>query len=105
MNLKPGRIAVAIAALGTLFSPAALYAQSCAMCYQNAAASGPRTIAALKQGILVLLFPPLFIFCGILGLAFSRRNAFAQGEAEYENDIDTATPPAEHEEIEIPLYD
>lgn len=59
-----------------LLSPAALYAQSCAMCYQSAAASGPRTIHALKAGILILLFPPVLITAGIVCLAYSRRNKF-----------------------------
>jgi hypothetical protein len=57
-------------------SPAALYAQSCAMCYQSAAASGPRSIHALKAGILILMFPPLLITAGIVYLAYSRREKF-----------------------------
>jgi hypothetical protein len=91
--------ASALAALTFFLSPASLYAQSCAMCYQNAAASGPRLITALKNGILVLMFPPLMIFCGILGLAFRRRDSFAE-ESQPEAD----TPP-DSNEIEIPLYD
>jgi hypothetical protein len=70
------------------------------MCYQSAAASGPRMIAALKSGILVLIFPPMIIFGGILGLAFSRRNSFAC-EPQPQPDL----LPEAHEEIEIPLYD
>lgn len=57
-------------------SPAALYAQSCAMCYQSAAASGPRTIHALKAGILILMFPPVLITAGIVYLAYTRRDKF-----------------------------
>jgi hypothetical protein len=66
----------AIACGIALFSPAALYAQSCAMCYQSAAASGPRTIHALKAGILILMFPPLLITAGIVYLAYTRRDKF-----------------------------
>jgi hypothetical protein len=55
-------------------APSALYAQGCAMCYQNAAAAGPRTAEALRHGILVMLFPPLFIFAGIIVMAHRRRN-------------------------------
>ena len=98
--LTTRRLAAFLAALAFLCSPAALYAQSCAMCYQSAAASGPRTITALKHGILVLLFPPLLIFGGILGLAFSRRNSFAD-----QDDLESETPSAADDEIEIPLYD
>lgn len=96
------RFASALAVLAFMFSPAALYAQSCAMCYQNAAASGPRLITALKHGILVLLFPPLLIFAGILGLAISRRNSFASDE---QPEPDSGTPPIESSDVEIPLYD
>ena len=71
-------MARAVAALLLLTSPAALYAQSCAMCYQSAAASGSRSIHALKLGILILMFPPLLIAAGVLYLAYSRRNQFNQ---------------------------
>ena len=70
-NLK--RSAVCVMAF---LSPAALYAQSCAMCYQSAAASGPRTIHALKAGILILMFPPVLITAGIVYLAYTRRDKF-----------------------------
>jgi hypothetical protein len=66
----------AAACVAALFSPSALYAQSCVMCYQSAAASGPRTIHALKAGILILMFPPVLITAGIVYLAYSRREKF-----------------------------
>jgi hypothetical protein len=66
----------AAAALIVVASPAALYAQSCAMCYQSAAASGPRSIHALKMGILILMFPPLLITAGVAYLAYTRRDQF-----------------------------
>jgi hypothetical protein len=67
-----------LAALGVLANPAALYAQSCAMCYQTAANSGSRFIQALKAGILILLFPPLLIGTAIVVIAYRKRNQFAQ---------------------------
>lgn len=66
----------AAACVAAVFSPSALYAQSCVMCYQSAAASGPRTIHALKVGILILMFPPLLITAGVVYLAYSRRDKF-----------------------------
>lgn len=66
----------AAACAAVILSPSALYAQSCAMCYQSAAASGPRTIHALKAGILILMFPPLLITAEIVYLAYSRRDKF-----------------------------
>jgi hypothetical protein len=56
--------------------PASLGAQSCAMCYQSAASSGPRTIHALNTGILVLMFPPAVITFGLFYLAYKKRDTF-----------------------------
>lgn len=50
-------------------------AQGCAMCYQNAAATGPRGRAALQHGILILLVPAVGLFAGILALLCRRRVA------------------------------
>jgi hypothetical protein len=49
-------------------------AQSCAMCYQSAAATGPQGGAALRHGIMILLFPTISLFVGMLGLIYRRRN-------------------------------
>lgn len=46
------------------------------MCYNNAAAAQAAGISALRHGILVLLFPPLAMFGGILGLAWKRNRRF-----------------------------
>ena len=43
-----------------------VFAQGCASCYTTAAAGGPQTAHALRNGILVLLFPPTVIFAGII---------------------------------------
>jgi hypothetical protein len=51
-----------------------VFAQSCAMCYQGAAASGAQGGAALRHGILVLLVPSLGLFVGIFALIYRRRN-------------------------------
>jgi hypothetical protein len=49
-------------------------AQGCAMCYQSAAATGAQGGAALRHGIMILLFPTISLFVGILGLIYRRRN-------------------------------
>jgi hypothetical protein len=49
-------------------------AQSCAMCYQNAAASGGQGISALQHGILILFIPAVGMFGGILLLLYNRRH-------------------------------
>ena len=65
-----------LTALAFIASPASLGAQGCAMCYQNAAASGPRTIHAINTGILILMFPPAVITFGIFYLAYKKRDTF-----------------------------
>jgi hypothetical protein len=65
-----------VAVLAAVASPAALYAQSCAMCYQSAAASGPRSIHALKVGILILMIPPMLITAAVFYLAYTKRDQF-----------------------------
>jgi hypothetical protein len=71
------RVGVAIASYSVAISKAA--AQSCAMCYQNAAASGPQGKAALQHGILILFIPAVSIFGGILCLLYSRRHVSYRG--------------------------
>jgi cbb3-type cytochrome oxidase subunit 3 len=57
------------------------FAQGCAMCYNNAAAAKASAIQALRSGVLILLFPVLILFIGILVAAFRSRNRFNQAEA------------------------
>jgi hypothetical protein len=55
------------------FAPSAA-AQGCAMCYQNASASGAQGARALRHGILILMLPTLTLFTGIFALIYRRRN-------------------------------
>ncbi len=64
------------AAFLTVAVPA--FAQNCPLCYTQAAASGARFIAALRNGILVLIIPPMFMSVGITWLAYRKRNRFRQ---------------------------
>jgi hypothetical protein len=57
-----------------LASNAACYAQSCALCYTQAAGAGHRLIQGLRTGILVLIVPPMFMSVGITVLAYKKRN-------------------------------
>ena len=66
-------LAVGLAVLLTQLAPHAA-AQGCAMCYQNAAASGAQGRAALRHGILILMLPALTLFLGICGLIYHRRD-------------------------------
>ncbi len=49
---------VVLVGLVILLAPAPAFAQNCALCYTQAAASGSRMIQALKSGILILIAPP-----------------------------------------------
>jgi hypothetical protein len=64
------------ALLAALMIPALTFAQSCALCYSQAAGSGARLIQALRSGILVLVFPPMLICIGIAVMAYRKRNQF-----------------------------
>lgn len=59
---------------GALVSASSAFAQGCALCYADAAASGPQTQAALRHGILVLMIPPMIIFAGFFFLLYKRSN-------------------------------
>jgi hypothetical protein len=64
------------ALVAALMMPALTFAQSCALCYSQAAGSGARLIQALRSGILVLVFPPMLICIGIAVMAYRKRNQF-----------------------------
>ena len=61
-------------AFATLASALGAAAQGCAMCYQNAAASGAQGSATLRHAILILLVPAAALFIGVFGLIYLRRN-------------------------------
>src|SRR5438270_12722362 len=67
-----------VTALALLVSPLSLYAQSCALCYQTAANSGTHFIQALTHGILILLFPPLFIGTIVAIVAYRESTQYAE---------------------------
>ena len=65
-----------------LASNTAAYAQSCALCYTQAAGAGHRFIQGLRTGILVLIVPPMFMSVGITILAYKKRNRTNDKKAE-----------------------
>jgi hypothetical protein len=69
------------AGMGLLAIPLALGAQSCPLCYQSAASSGPHFIQALRNGILILFFTPLLILGAIFYAAYRKRNQFNSTES------------------------
>jgi hypothetical protein len=78
MNRAARFAARMIALITALAVPAFTYAQSCALCYTQAAGAGSRMIAALKSGILILVAPPMLICLGIAWMAYKKRNQFSE---------------------------
>jgi hypothetical protein len=60
---------------------ARMAAQSCASCYTTAAAAGPRTVHALRNGILLLLVPSLLLFGALVAIALRWRSQQQQSIA------------------------
>jgi hypothetical protein len=69
---KISRFVLLLLALAVV--PLAARAQGCALCYQSAAAAGPRAIKALRNGIVILIIPPMFVCSAITLLVYRRRN-------------------------------
>ena len=72
-----------VLALFVLVLPASLQAQSCALCYTQAASSGARMIQALRSGILILIVPPTLATVVLIFVVHHKRNQIRHGaEAE-----------------------
>jgi hypothetical protein len=65
----------------TWLSSSLAFAQGCAMCYNNAAATKASGQQALRSGILILMIPPLVMLAGIFVAALRRRNKFFGDDA------------------------
>lgn len=73
-------IAVALAGIFILLAPAPAWAQSCALCYTQAASSGSRMMQALKSGILILVTPPTVGSIGVILVMYRKRNQVRRTE-------------------------
>ncbi len=78
----PGILAIALAAFFLVLAPMPLSAQSCALCYTQAASSGARMIQALKSGILILIAPPTFMTVGVIFVCYRKRNQTRENSGE-----------------------
>jgi hypothetical protein len=65
---------LALAGLFILLAPIPAFAQSCALCYTQAASAGARMIRALQSGILILVFPPTLGSIGMIFVVYRKRN-------------------------------
>ena len=71
-----------------LLAPIPAFAQSCALCYTQAAGAGHRFIQGLRTGILVLIVPPMFMSVGITVLAYKKRNRTNEKKESDKSDND-----------------
>ncbi len=67
-------LAAALVAAILFLAPLPASAQSCALCYTQAASSGARMIQALKSGIIVLIAPPTLMSVGVIFVCYRKRN-------------------------------
>ena len=63
-----------IIALFAVAAPIPTLAQSCALCYTQAASSGSKMIQALRSGILILIIPPTIGTVGLIFVVHRRTN-------------------------------
>ena len=89
---------IALVGLIILLAPAPAFAQSCALCYTQAASSGSRMIQALRSGILILIAPPTFMTVGMIFVCYRKRNQTRddtgdESDRKWNNDSSDDPPP------------
>ena len=67
-------ILMSLAGLVVAVAPLTAAAQSCALCYTQAASAGSRMIQALQSGILILIAPPTLASIGMIFIVYRKRN-------------------------------
>src|SRR5258706_2716729 len=75
-------LGIARVGLVVLLLPIPAFAQSCALCYTQAASSGSRMIQALKSGILILIAPPTFMTIGLFFVCYRKRNQTREDDSD-----------------------
>ena len=78
-------LAFGLLALIVLVFPLPAFSQGCALCYTQAASSGAKMIAALKNGILILVIPPTLGSIGMVFLVHRKRNQIRRDESGVES--------------------
>jgi hypothetical protein len=74
------RAALTLLTVMILASAVPALAQSCALCYTQAASSGRQMIEALRSGILILVIPPTLGTIAFLFLVRHRRNQIRRAD-------------------------
>ena len=88
----PIRLVLIVVGVVVLFaSSLPAMAQSCALCYTQAASAGSRMIEALKSGILVLIVPPTLMSIGMVFIMYRNRHRFRNAAISKRTDLPIAT--------------
>ena len=77
---------IVVATLVLLATPLPARAQSCALCYTQAASAGARMIQALRSGILILIVPPTLMSIGMIFIVYRKRNQVRETTGTAESD-------------------
>jgi len=77
-------LALGLLAFAVLVFPLPAFPQGCALCYTQAASSGAKMIAALRNGILILVIPPTLGSIGMVFLVHRKRNQIRRNESGVE---------------------
>ena len=76
-RMRVGRplLLIGVVLIGLLLAttPRSTAAQSCALCYTQAASSGNQMIQALRSGILILIVPPTLLSVGMIFVLYHKR--------------------------------
>lgn len=83
----PTRFTGIAGALLLFATPLPALAQSCALCYTQAASAGVRMIQALQSGILILIVPPTLVSIGMIYIMYRNRNRFRDMASAAESDF------------------
>jgi TRAP-type C4-dicarboxylate transport system permease small subunit len=81
-QLSLRRVTLVLFAVAVIAVPVSACAQSCALCYTQAASSGRQMIEALRSGILILVIPPTLGTIAFLFLVRHRRNQTRRAEPD-----------------------
>jgi hypothetical protein len=76
------RFGLGFVALLILLAP--VIAQGCSLCYTQASSGTTGFVSALREAILVLMLPPIFMSAAMAWLAYRKRNHFRQDTNEGE---------------------
>jgi hypothetical protein len=79
-------VRLAWAGLILLLTTVPAFAQSCSLCYTQAASAGARMIAALQSGILILVIPPTLASVGMIFVVHHKRNQVRRGDDAPDSD-------------------